>query len=244
MSHVLSQTSSVGVATSEAFWPRTVSRDERSEWWLSRTASDLEDAARAWNPPFEVGHHAIKEKLLCAPRLVVLANDELVAGFVSVTETRRLWRSGLQARYLEGVIVHPSIGGPGKFSQLMDVAGERAEVEILHTQSPQMLAGVKSRSQGIFPDPELLNGMQDDLYADIRELLKEIGRERTDFDPITGIVQGLYGHCLYGSWPLPGHEKALTFRELDPASGVLVAGFATAATARNWMMPVGQEARR
>lgn len=219
-----------------------VSKGERTATWLDGSANDSLLAAQSWTPGFNVGLAEIRRKLASAPILGVIANTERVAGFVSVSELYRLRRTGLSVRYVNGTIVHRSLGGSKKFARLMDAVGPRADIELLHTQNPLMAEAEGRRSVDSFPDPDHSRCLTNELSADLRELLRRELKRDPNFDPISGVSLAMYGHCLYSDWPLPGHEKYRSFLTLDPASAVLVCGFAERTIANKALVAALQEA--
>lgn len=209
----------------ESFWTRLVPRSERSAAWLERTAADLERAAQAWMIPFTADQTAIHSKLNSADTVAVFEDAYAVAGFVAAREPFRLPRTGLRARYIEGAIVHPYIGGPGKFRRLMSTIGDCCDLEVAHTQSAHMYKSFEDRNEVTFPARTLDRRLNAALMEDMREFLAKIGRS-ADFDLFTGIVPNLYEHRLYKEWPFPGNAEVPSLRALpDEKSGILVVAF-------------------
>ena len=219
-----------------------VPKIERTAAWLDGSAKDLLLAAQSWTPGFNVGFAEIRGKLASAPILGVIANTERIAGFVSVSELYRLHRTRLSVRYVHGTIAHRSLGGSKKFTRLMDTVGPRADVELLHTQNPLMAEAERRRSADSFPDPDHSRRLTNEISADLRELLRRELKRDPNFDPISGVSLAMYGHCLYSDWPLPGQDKYRSFLTLDPASAVLVCGFAECTIVNKALVTALQEA--
>lgn len=210
----------------EPFWVERVLRWVRSDGWVEATTTDLEAAARSWPAAFVVSRAAIRAKLAEAAELVVLRDGQGVFGFVATSFVHLLPRTGLTFRYIEGTIVHRERGGRRKFDRLMSEL-VRADIEVLHTQSPAMARALAGRSPGgVFPAVGAGLRLGDDLRADLECLFKAIGRPH-DCCPITGVVPDLYGTCLYGQWPIPGVAFEGGFEHLieHPSSGIVVVGF-------------------
>lgn len=225
----------------EPFLAYSIPPAVRSRDWLDRAVDKLDVAARSWEAVFGVGSGQIRQKLEIAEDLVVLVDRVgVVVGFVSARYPYKMPRTGLIARYIEGTIVHPTRGGKGKFGHLMDAFDVRADLEVLHTQNPHMANSLGRRSAALFPAPDHSCFVGDELAEDLRDLLRTIERA-PDFDPLTGVVPGLYGHRLYGTWPFPESAKSLSFRDLNQASAILVVGFKEISTATRLLKSTAQE---
>jgi len=168
--HTIEKCEPVPESQDEPFWVERVPRWVRSSGWVEATAVDIEVAARSWPSAFVVPRAASAAKLAHAPELVVLRDGQGVIGFVATTFASLLPRTGLTFRYIEGTIVHRERGGPRKFERMMSGLGVRADVEVLHTQSPAMARALAARSAGgLFPTAQ---GGLHRLVVDHRRLVQ------------------------------------------------------------------------
>lgn len=213
---------SLGSQTRILLVPRTL----RTSRWLDEAAAALATAAWQTDPRFLVSETEVRDKLESAPRLVVAVSGSRVVGFISASRTLNMQRTGLGACYINGTIVSPAEIGKGLYTRMLEELGPRTDLEILHSQNPAMLKATGRGRAACFPDSLWRFELDPDLVADLREFVPRV-RERPDFCPRTGIVPGLYGRCLYGTWPLKNRGAGLSFQTLDHTSGILVLSFAT-----------------
>lgn len=211
---------------------RPVPPEERTSDWLDKTVGDLHVAATARPPKFIVGKEGIRKKLTSATTLAIVEDRrlDLVLGFVSAGSPQTLRQTMLRIRYIEGVICHPDLAGRRMFSRMLDACGERCALEILHTVNPYMKRAVELRNNAIFPGSS--RQLREELAADLREFLDDIGRKRR-FSPVTGRVEHEYSHPLYDG-PFVGCDDE-AFRCLsNPTDALLVVGFETKFDVARW----------
>lgn len=222
----------------DSFWIESITGASRTETWLSNTSSDLFEAARSWDPPFNVSRDDIEKHIQQPDEVLILRNTRQVVGFIAST-VALMARTGLTARYIAGTIMHRWLGGKRKFERMMRHFPKRADLEILHTQSPFMVEALASRSQAVFPTLATGQMMSGHLLADLRELLQREGRN-VDFCPATGIAIGFYGRCLYETWPIPDADyssSSCRFLLDNDTSAVVVIGFADADATHRYLVP-------
>jgi len=222
----------------DGFWVERIPRPSRTSTWLRQTATDLHAAALSWSSPFDVTRDDIEDHIQQPDEVVVLRDMQRVVGFVAASAIVPLSQTGFKARYIAGTIVHRDLGGKSKFERLMRHFPVRADIEVLHTQSPFMAKALANRSKAIFPAPRASQRLSEHLFSDIRYLFEAENR-KASFCPVTGIAPDFYERCLYKNWPLPGEGFDSSFRYVahDDTSAVVVVGFADAVAASRHLSP-------
>jgi hypothetical protein len=203
--------------TSRGLTIEVVPKGRRCHAWLDETAAALADAAASWPSSFEVEVDDIAAHIETPEELLILHSPEYgVVGFVAASGPVALGRTGASARYLEGALTHSRFADRGAALRMLNALAP-VDLEVCHTQNPHLARGVEARGR------TLLTDVHDDLQADLRDLLRGVGRNPC-FDAATCTHSRYYPRNLYGTWPIPGASYEGPFRWLldDPRGAVLL----------------------